>query len=332
MIQIALMALAAKKLGTHRIAGIARTSAYCGVVMVAAGTLGMHKARAAAVETGFRVGEDLAAVAPMLEGASTLNVNGQRIHFAASTTLDGASVVLDKFQKSCQIGEGGDAPVWSSVPTDEQMKATGGTIKKMPVIREDKPQGGFIACLVSSDPMSMNTLKSQITGFVKNHSALQIGKLRYATVHESPTGSSVITVWSDENFDLAALIPDPKQDKPGTDPAIMMRPDQSTRMLSGLVESMPYKVFLYESKQSPKEAIDAYDTKMMATGWAAVTAPQMVTAPHEGFEARSYIRDGFIGYVTTSVGPTGGTLIGLGETASPTLDKHEKVVGDADGF
>ncbi|MEO7109434.1 MAG: hypothetical protein ABI183_03255, partial [Polyangiaceae bacterium] len=74
MIQIALIAYAARKLGASRLYGVARVVAYSGVVAVAVGAFGMHKARAAAAETGLRIGDDLAAVAPMLQGANTLNV------------------------------------------------------------------------------------------------------------------------------------------------------------------------------------------------------------------------------------------------------------------
>jgi hypothetical protein len=330
MLQIALVAYAARKLGTSRFFGVARVAAYGGVVAVAVGGFGMHKARAAAAETGLRIGDDLAAVAPMLQGANTLNVNGQRVHFGAAATLDGAKVVLDKFEASCQTGAGGNAAVWEAIPNPEDIKDA--KIEKMPIFRSEKGPNGFIACLVPVKGQDPTAFMASVKNFFDNHASLQIGKLRYANVHESATGSTVTTVWTDDNFDLAALIPDGSHDSPGIDPAVMMRPDNTVRMLSGVAEGMPYKAFLYESKQSPKEALDSYETKMIAAGWVSIAVPQMAVTRHDGFEAHSYMRNGFIGYLTASKSPTGSTLIGIGETASPAPDKKSSTMVDSDGF
>ncbi|MGH7284473.1 MAG: hypothetical protein ACRELY_23360, partial [Polyangiaceae bacterium] len=113
---------------------------------------------------------------------------------------------------------------------------------------------------------------------------------------------------------------------------IMLRPNDSVRMMSGTVEQLPYKVFLYDTKLSPKEAIDGYDAQMIAQGWVSLQLPQSMGVPHEGFELRSYMKNGFVGYVTTSKSPTGTTTVGVGETASLPLSKEAPKPSDADGF
>jgi hypothetical protein len=336
MIQLALLAYAAKKLGNNRLVAISRTAAYVGVVLIGAGGIGMHKARAAVAENGIKLGDDLAAMLPLLKDGSTLNVNGQRVHFASARTLEGTHAVLDKFQSSCESGEPGSVPVWNALPdpTDPTEGKKLADINKLPVLRNEQGQKGFIVCMIPSQKQTADGFKASLIAFMEHHASLQLGKLRYAKVEEDATGSNVVTVWTDENFDIAAFVPaDASQDTQGIDPGIMSRPEKSTRLLSGIVENLPYKVFLYQTSETPKEAIDAYDTQMIAKNWVSVTAPQMAGTPHEGFEAHAYMRDGFVGYVTTSKGPTGQTIIGVGETAGMQQpDKNSMTVKDSDGF
>jgi hypothetical protein len=303
-------------------------------VMAAAGGIGMHKARAAIVERSYQAADDLAAVAPMLQGATTFTMNGQRVHFSTASTLDSAKVVLDKFESSCQTGSGGNAQVWTAIPNDpSDLTDTQKRIDKLPIFRSEDGPHGFIACMVPTKEQDAAGLLASIKGFLLEHASLQIGRLRYASVNESATGSKVTTVWTDDNFDLAALIPKEGQDAPGGDPGVMSRPTDAVRMLSGAAENTPYRVFLYETKQSPKAAIDAYDATMFAAGWVSVVPPQLVAAnTHEGYEAHAYMRDGFVGYATTSVGPNGATIVGIGETATPPADKKNMTVRDSDGF
>lgn len=334
MIQFALMAVAAKRLGFERVKAVGRVVAYSTGVAILFGAVGAHKARAAMTETGYQVGQDLAAVAPFLNNQSTINVNGQRVHFSAAATNEGVTAVLDKFQATCQQAGGADATVWSSLPTTpEDIKALhADKLTQMPVLRQQQGSKGFVVCLVPTTSMTAESFRAATVGFIHDHKSLQLGRLRYATVNESPTGSSVVTVWTDENFDLGALVPDPDHDKPGVDPEVMLRPSDAVRMMSGTVEQLPYKVFLYDTKLSPKEAIDSYETKMIAQGWASIQVPQSMAMPHDGFELRSYMKDGFVGYVTASKSPKGTTIVGVGETAKLPPAGGSSKLSDADGF
>lgn len=334
MIPIALIAIATKRLGLERIKAAARVTAYATCVTAVIGLVGVQKARASINETGLLVGQDLIGVAPLLQDGSTFNVNGQRVHFATAHSMDGKSAILDKFQASCEAAEGGDAAVWSHIPdTSEEVNALhADKLSKMPVLRQEAGRRGFVACLVSTEASTPESLRKAAADFLKNRQKLELGRLRYATVEENATGSTVMTVWTDENFDIGALMPDPARDKPGFDPLVMQRPPNVVRVLSGAVESLPYKVFLYESKQSPTDAMDAYDRQMFAAGWVSIQPPQAMGVPHEGFEAHAYMRNGFIGYMTASKSPQGGTLVGVGETAGQPLDKEHNTRSDADGF
>ncbi|MGH7284077.1 MAG: hypothetical protein ACRELY_21330, partial [Polyangiaceae bacterium] len=226
MIQLALMAVAANKIGLHRIKAVGRVLAYTTGVTLVIGAIGVHKARAAVAETGFQVGQDLAAVAPFLKNTSTINVNGQRVHFSSAESLEGTTAILDKFQATCQQAGAADAAVWTNLPTTpEDIKALKAEHKldKMPVLRQEQGRNGYIACLVPTKTMTADAFRAATRSFLEDHKSLQLGRLRYATVKESPTGSSVITVWTDEDFDLGALIPDPDHDKAGgVDPQIML--------------------------------------------------------------------------------------------------------------
>lgn len=335
MFQIALLAVAANKVGLQRVKGAARVAAYVGGLAFVGMAVGVHQAHAAIDNAGLRVGSDLAEVAPLLQGGSTIAVNGQRVHMGTAHSLEGKKAILDKFEAACQAGNGADkAPVWTSIPDNPEdiAKMNAGKLNKLPVLRQEEGNGGYIACLVPLESMTTDSFKQQVKDFVEKHASLKVGKLRYATVQEKPEGSSVISVWTDENFDLSALLPNGDHDTPGFDPLIMQRPPSTVRMLSGAVEQLPYKVFLYSSKQSPTDLIGAYDKQMFAAGWVSVQPPQSMGVPHQGFEARAYMRDGFVGYLTASTSPKGDTLVGVAETAGEPPATQRKTPGDADGF
>ncbi|MEO8801369.1 MAG: hypothetical protein ABI551_25995 [Polyangiaceae bacterium] len=338
MIGFAVYAVLSKKLGPSRMKGIARVTVYGGVIAVTVGAIGIHKARAAVDQAGLHIGEDLSAVAPLLRNGNTFVVNGQELHMAAAESLDGVSGILDKFQSSCEAAEGGDAPVWTNIPTmmtisSPTASAAAANITKMPIYRSEQGNRGFVACIIPPTGSTPQNIVASFRHFMKDGGSLLVGRLRYATVSTKATGSSVITAWTDENFDLGALLPDGKQDKPGEDPGVMLRPDGTHRMLSGRVLNLPYRVFAYQTSGSAAAAMNAYDQKMFAAGWISIQTPQAAIVPHEGFEAHAFMRDGFIGYATASAGPQGQTVMGIAETATrPAQDTPRGATKDSDGF
>lgn len=327
MIQLALVAVLAKKVGTKRLHAIGRTTVYTGAVLFLLGAVGLHKARAAVAEKGLQFGDDMAALGPLLQDVKTLDVNGQVVHVSTASTLEGTKAVLDRFEASCEKGQGGGAPVWNSIPETKDVVNSGTALTKIPIFRTQSGERGMIACLVPTT--DAKTRDASIRRYLAGDTdTLSAGKLRYAHVSGGATGTSVITMWTDEAFDIGALMPDPDHDKPGSDPGVMLRPADAHRMLTSKAEGLPYQIYAYQTKQSPKEAIDSYDKEMIANGWVTIGLPQMAVVPHEGAEAHAYMRNGFIGYTTAATGVDGMTFIGVAETAKLPKPSQADKAGD----
>jgi hypothetical protein len=342
MFHLALIAIATKKYGSVKVRGVGRVLAYSAGLSLVIGAVGIHKARAEVGEQGLKFGEDMVSLAPMMQDVKTFHLNGQVVHTAATTSLEGVNAVLDKYEASCKSALGQDAPVWDSLPdtskepTSKQREA-GMMLSTVPIIRQVNHDKGMIACFVPTKDSPTHTkraLGEALADFQKTGNFSAIGKFRYAYVKESATGSMIITVWSDGDFSVKALMPEPGQDAQGEDPTVMMRPEQGQRMFTGTVDALPYKVYAYRSKLAPAAAIQAYDDAMEKAGWMSVKNPVFEGMPHVGSEGRAYIHSdkGVAGVVSATLGPDGTTTIGIAEVTSGKIQTPIQGPKDSDGF
>jgi len=255
MFQLLLFGILAKKLGASKIRGALRVAGYTVGVSAALGAVGVHKARAAFEEKGMELGADMATLSSLVHNANTFTLNGQRIHMGTSTTLEGMNTVLDRFEASCKAAEGGNVAVWNSVPdmstaTPEE-KAAAGSLTAIPILRTQKGNKGTIACIVpsaASTPHTARAVATAVDTFSETGHLSELGKLRYAYVTEGRTGTSVATIWTDDDFNMRALVPEDgsNADTPGTDPSLMKRPAQAQRLLTGTVEGMAYRIYAFK--------------------------------------------------------------------------------------
>jgi hypothetical protein len=338
MFYLALLAFAAKKVGTPRLLGVARVTAYAGGISILLGAVGIHKARAALNEKGMEFGEDMMSLSSMLKDPHTFRLNGQAVHTSTATTLEGINSVLDKYEANCESSLGGNAPVWEGIPdTSKGPPKDAKPLSVMPIMRQSVGNKGMIACFLPNDPLaphSERALQEAIHDFEETGNLSAVGRFRYAYVKESATGSTVFTVWTDGDFSLKALMPPRGQDAQGTDPVVMMRPTKSERIFTGTVDGIGYRVYGYRTKESPKEAIDAYDAQMEGAGWLSVTNPIFEGMPHEGNEGRSFINQaqGFAGVASAIKTPEGDTMIGIAEVSDGVVHPPTQQPKDSDGF
>ena len=337
MFYIALLALAAKKFGTPRFLGAVRVTAYVGGISLILGAVSIHKAHAALNEKGMEFGEGMLSLASTMKDPHTFRLNGQAVHTNAATSLEGVSGVLDKYEANCKASAGGDVPVWDQIPDTTKMPPKDLKMLVMPILRQTVGKKGMIACFVPNDPAAPHTARAMqeaIQDFEETGNLNALGKFRYAYVRETPTGSTVFTVWTDGNFNLKALMPPPGQDAEGSDPVVMMRPQQASRTFTGTVDGMPYRVYGYRTSESPKQAIDEYDAQMESAGWLSVANPIFEGSPHEGTEGRSFISDskGFAGVVSAIKSPDGDTMVGIAEVTDGVVHSPTQQPKDSDGF
>lgn len=337
MFYVALYALAAKKFGGARVSGALRVAAYTTAVTVAFGAIGAHKARAAVAEKGLEFGEDMASLASMVKGGNTFRLNDQVIHTSNTDSLEGMKAILDKYETVCRANGGADAPVWKGLPdTTGEPPKDGGGLTMMPILREESHGKGMVACFVpdQSREHSERSLQAALQEFQDTGNLGAVGRFRYAYVREGATGCNITTVWTDGSFNVKALMPEDGQDARGADPTMMKRPEKVSRMFTGTVDGLPYRVYGYRSKEDPKTVIDAYDHQMEGAGWLSVSNPIFEGMPHEGSEGRSYIQSdkGVGGVISAIRSPEGDTMVGVAEVTDGVIHPPTAQAQDSDMF
>lgn len=330
---------AAKKIGTPRLKGVLRVAGYTTGISLVMGAFCVHKARADLNEKGMQFGENMASIAGLIQDSHTFRLNNQEVHTSVASTLDGVTTVLDKYEANCQAALGGQAPVWDQIPKITKEPAPASMKLSMaPILRQESSHKGMVVCFIPNDPKaphSERSLQLALHEFEETGNLSAIGKFRYAFVKEGPTGSTVITVWADGDFNLKALVP-PKDgsDTPGADPTVMTRPANGSRIFTGTIDGMGYRVYGYRTTDTPAQAIAAYDAKMEQAGWLSVKNPIFEGMPHEGNEGRSYINPdkGLAGVVSATLSPDGKTMIGVAEVTDGTIHSPTQTAKEADGF
>jgi hypothetical protein len=338
MLNFALYTLAARKIGGSRLHGALRVTAYATGLTLVLGAVGAHKARAALGEKGLEFGEDVASFSSMMKDAHTFRLNGQTIHTNSATTLEGVTTVLDRYEGICKSATGGDTPVWTTLPvmTDEPPKKPA-KLSTMPILRQQVGEKGMIACFVprdSSGQHSQRAFSEALKEFKETGNFSAIGMFRYAYVRGSNTGSMVITVSTDANFNVKALMPEAGKDTQGSDPSVMIRPDHADRLFTGTIDGLPYKVYAYRTHDSVSQVIGDYDAKMEKAGWLSVNNPIFEGGPHEGNDGHAYINGdkGFAGVVSAMGGANGDTMVGIAEVTDGKIQAPTSLPKDADGF
>lgn len=337
MIVFALYAAALKRIGAPRIKGAVRVLAYTSVVSIAVGAVTAHKAEAALGEQSLAIGENFANLMGNMQDAHLFNINGQTVHTSSSHSLEGKKALLDKFEAACKAEEGGDAPVWNEIPDHPEQSAlpTSTLSSLIPIVRHDQGDKGTVVCITPTKTASERTLHDSWKAFQASGNLNEIGRLRYVFVTEGTAGSTVLMIWTEGDFNMKALMPQPGHDSPGEDPKVLMRPQGSNRIVNATVAGLPYQVYGYQSSDSTDKVMADYDKQMFAAGWMSVANPMMVDAPNAGGIGHAYMKNGAIGYVTASPGPDGHTLIGMAEVAGPLPDGFklkDHTVRNADGF
>jgi hypothetical protein len=282
-----------------------RVASYLGVVCLSVSALGAKVVHAKTTSAAMALGEPLGNVDLAANGATSLDVNGQRLQLATARVDGSVHEVLDRLERGCRTHADGLADDLGHIeglmtePTSER------GVPGVGLLRDEREGRGVVVCFAPGQEVGPSGLLGRVRTFLESHDLRDIGGVRYVTVRADDHGKSRVTaIWSDDALSLDAMFPT-EGDAIGSDPAAAPRPDGTRRLLSARVEPSRYGVFVYETDAGTDAA-------------AALARYDAAITKHRGFEPvlgadpsehRRVYRRGLVDVlVTASESPRGTTL------------------------
>lgn len=262
----------------RRIIGCARAATY---LFVLSGCLLAVLARASWVRAEERtaaLSAQLMPLAHLLEGATAIRVNGERLSFGMTTFSDrSVRQVLDEVEAHCLARPG---PLMRKLQLlAARLPARGAeteVVRKLlasaAVNRTESEGGGSIWCMTgdSSDASPHGALELDATMDLGT-----LGDLRFVTASRGSAEigeanvTKVVSLWTEGTFRLSSLEPPLQGDAPGSDSRLVPRPPNSTRLFTAEAADAPYAVRIYETNTAPDRALAFYDSAL--GDWASGT-------------------------------------------------------------
>ena len=328
MLEIIAIAVAAQnKFGfMGKLAKLARVGCYGSALSLVVGAVTLHNARAAYREQSLELGQDLMPLASLFDETHTFTMNGQKVHVSTSRSEDSLGRVLDRVEENCRENGDEGAAVLHDMPTVDDVKDH--KVDVLPILRHENPKSGVVICFVHGEKMAGPTLNERLQAFVETGDMGKVGKVRYVYAALGKHGTSVITVWTDDTFDVMALVPADGVDAKGEDPRDIPRPASTTRFVTVGDDKGGLRSYGYVSHDAPAKVTADYDLAMKQQGWKLVHASQ---DDKDGARSLAYARDGKQAFVSVRVLPGSKTGIFLGE-AQGVGALRVGSAHDADGF
>lgn len=307
----------------RRALGVTRVVAYGLVVSAGLGAFAARSAVADVSEGSLRVGRELDKLGDLLGKTNEITLNGEKIFFSQATTTDNVGTVLDRFQGHCDEDPGMSGATWQDVATTKLAPASAPK-KKLGVMRTDGESDGVVLCFRRTEGAAgAKTFVTALTEFNYTKDLAAIGDLRYVHASKAPNGqTSMQIVWTHGSFKMGNLFPPTDgTDTPGSDSAVLPRPDHSQRILTATAEHTPYVVRMYVTNDGADTALASYDAKMEASGWAII-APPLTDRPD--LKGHWYEHQGAQAMVSASRNNEGQTVMVVGDMGAK-LDKAPSV-------
>jgi hypothetical protein len=311
-----------------RRAGLFRVAVFGSFVSVGVGTCAFQSsARAEVREASMTVGAEMIELADLLRDPHAVSINGERMNVASGSSGDGVHATLDRFEAHCRAHEGVTADVWRKLGAASEAAGVRSPGSPFNVLRDENEREGTVVCLVKPDGHPAKPVFEALGDFARTHDLGALGALRYVYVRRARTGagSTLVTAWTDDKFDLGAMLPDEASEPAGTDSPSAPRPPGDThRLLSARIEGTPYGVRVYQSSASSADVYGAYDRAMGASGWKRLTAFGVAPAGPDDSKGHGYLKDGVLVAVSAQPDPNGGSVVSIGDlgggdTANPPV-------------
>lgn len=289
--------------------GMLRVAAYAAAVFAVATGCSIHSAKAAIGEQQLDLGRDLMPLADFLKESRVLEINGQRAHVATTSVQSDLTTVLDRYEGHCLGAKSVLSEGWKLAGEEDRHEAEA-KLLKLTVSREENANEGTVACIVKG-ARSASSFTEAARAFAKTGDFGAFGKLRYVYAKRGSGGSTfVMTVWTDDTFELGKMLPQPGQDVAGGDLAEVPRPPQAQRIFVTALSGAPFSTRVYQSAVKPEAALAFYDDAMKASGWIdGVT--------DHSKPGRMYWKNGTEIVVAAGVDTRGETTVSIAEVGRP---------------
>lgn len=295
----------------RRVLGVTRVIAYGTVVAAGLGAFAARSAVADVSEGSLRVGRDLEKLSDLLGKTNQVTLNGEKIYFSQASSTDHVQAVLDRFQANCDEDPAMSGMDWEDLATTKvnPSKAIGGT--KLGVMRKEAQDDGVVLCFRRGEGAESKTFVNALTEFSTTKDLSAIGDLRYVHASKGSSGTSIQIVWTHGSFKMGNLFPPTDgSDTPGSDSAVLPRPDRSQRILTATAAQTPFAARLYVTGDGPDKAIASYDAKMDSAGWAIIAPPVDAKA---GTQGHWFERSGAQAMISASKNAEGQTVVVVGD-------------------
>ena len=303
--------------------GLLRAMAYLAALSGVFTIIQVRQARAEVGDKTLEIGRQMFALANATQhDVNRLSMNGQQMFIGSSLTNDPVSTVLDRYESLCRETRAQSVDEWKALAAagaTNAVKETSGVAKGGGVVRSGNRTEGAILCFTKTEA-SKPTIREAVSAFAETGELGALGAVRYVYVQKAKNGTSVLTAWTAEQFNLKAfVIDDPTRDAPGADFADLPRPDGAVRVLSGRVEDTPFGINVYKGKGEPTAVIATFDKLLLEQGWIGLD-PQLeertADDPHHP-SGRLYEKDGVVLTVAAHVEPDATfTTMGLAAATS----------------
>ncbi len=230
--------------------------------------LDYRAARASVMERLMGIGQRMAPYMDdgrSTEGPRQVRINGVRVFVAAGHTEHPPSWVRRWYADRYAAKDDGLAKVGA------ELKRKGALPPDAPALNQTvfgNDDVGGMAALDFGDKLSLEGLKERFKQFLKAGDLGSIAKLRYVYYEKAQAGGTrFLTVWTDDKFELAKLMPGEHRDAEGSDVTDVPRYPGTVRCLSAEEHGMPQKLVVYDGSGSPETAELFYRARMKTLGW-----------------------------------------------------------------
>jgi hypothetical protein len=188
-----------------------------------------------------------------------LSLNGLELGLVTASTREGVGEALDRFQALCRKRGGVSVPESVREKLPEGLDGT---------LRQDSEREGFLACLDTGAPLSLDELAGQLEAFSQGGDLKAIGELRYVFARRSGDTTTLVVFWTEGSASLLRLFPE-AGDAPGSDPVDVPRAPNLRRLLSAAEHGAPYSIASYLAESEHPERLRAwYEAALKAGGWS----------------------------------------------------------------